>query len=140
MSVVIREMAAQDYDEVLTLWQTSEGVGLSDADSEESIARYLDRNPGLSFVARDGERLVGAVLCGHDGRRGYIHHLTVSESHRRQGLGRTLVERCLSALRRAGIAKCHIFVFADNQATTAFWKNIGWAQRVELVMMSQYTQ
>lgn len=74
MSIVIREMTIQDYDEVLALWRTSEGVGLSDADSDEGVARFLDRNPGLSFVARDGEHLVGAVLCGHDGRRGYIHH------------------------------------------------------------------
>ena len=140
MSVVIREMSIQDYGEVLALWRVSEGVGLSDADSEESIARYLDRNPGLSFVARDGEHLVGAVLCGHDGRRGYIHHLAVGKSHRRQGLGRALVERCLSALRRDGIGKCHIFVFADHQDTIAFWKSIGWTQRVELVMMSQYVQ
>ena len=139
MSVVIREMTIQDYDQVLALWQASEGVGLSDADSEESIASYLHRNPGLSFVAHDGEHLVGAVLCGHDGRHGYIHHLAVSESHRRHGLGRALVERCLSALRRAGIDKCTIFVFADNRDTIAFWKSIGWTQRVELVMMSQYT-
>ena len=140
MSIAIREMTIQDYGQVLALWRTSEGVGLSDADSEESIARYLGRNPGLSFVARDGEHLVGAVLCGHDGRRGYIHHLAVSESHRRRGLGRALVERCLFALRRAGIDKCHLFVFADNQDTIAFWKSIGWTQRVELIMMSEYTQ
>ena len=139
MSVLIREMTKHDYEEVLALWQTSEGVGLSEADWEESIARYLHRNPGLSFVAHDGEQLVGAILCGHDGRRGYIHHLAVSESHRRQGLGRSLVARCLSALRQDGIDKCHIFVFADNQDTIAFWKSIGWTQRVELVMMSQYT-
>ncbi|MFQ5903472.1 MAG: GNAT family N-acetyltransferase [Candidatus Binatia bacterium] len=81
MGIVIREMALQDYDEVLALWQTSEGVGLSDADLEEGVARFLDRNPGLSFVALDGEHLVGAVLCGHDGRRGYIHHLVVSKPH-----------------------------------------------------------
>lgn len=140
MSVVIREMTIHDYEEVLVLWQTSEGVGLSDADSEQSIASYLHRNPGLSFVASDGQHLVGAVLCGHDGRRGYIHHLAVSKSHRRQALGRALVDRCLSALRRDGIAKCHIFVFADNRDTIGFWKGIGWTQRVELVMMSQYTR
>ena len=140
MSIVIREMTIQDYAEVLALWQASDGVGLSDADSEEGVTRFLARNTGLSFVARDGEHLVGAVLCGHDGRRGYIHHLAVSQSHRRQGLGQALVERCLSALRRGGIDKCHLFVFADNQDTIAFWKSIGWTQRVELVMMSQYTQ
>ena len=140
MSIVIREMTIEDHDQVLSLWRASEGVGLSDADSEESIACYLARNPGLSFVAGDGERLVGAVLCGHDGRRGYIHHLAVSKPLHRQGLGRALVERCLAALRRDGIDKCHIFVFADNQDTIAFWKSIGWTQRVELIMMSQYTQ
>ena len=120
MSIMIREMAIQDYDQVLALWRASEGAGLSDADSEESIAHYLDRNPGLSFVARDGEHLVGAVLCGHDGRRGYVHHLAVSKSHRRQGLGRALVKRCLFALRRAGIDKCHIFVFGDDADAIAF--------------------
>ena len=140
MSIVIREMTVRDYDEVLALWRTSEGVGLSDADLEAGVACYLHRNPGLSFVARDGGHLVGVVLCGHDGRRGYIHHLAVSKSHRCQGLGRALVGRCLSTLRRAGIDKCHIFVFSDNGDTISFWKSIGWTQRVELVMMSQYTQ
>ena len=72
MSMVIREMAVRDYDEVAALWQNSQGVGLSDADSREGVARFLERNPGLSFVAREGEHLVGVVLCGHDGRRGYI--------------------------------------------------------------------
>jgi ribosomal protein S18 acetylase RimI-like enzyme len=140
MSIVIREMVIEDYDQVLALWRTSEGVGLSDSDSEEGVTRFLDRNPGLSFVARDGEHLVGAVLCGHDGRRGYIHHLAVSKSHRCKGLGRALVGRCLSALRRDGISKCHIFVFGDNNDTIAFWKSVGWTQRVELIMMSQYIQ
>jgi putative acetyltransferase len=138
--MVIREMTIRDYDQVVGLWQNSEGVGLSDADSREGIARFLGRNPGLSFVARHGEHLVGVVLCGHDGRRGYIHHLAVSKSHRRQGLGRALVERCLSALRRDGIDKCHIFVFAANGDAITFWKNVGWTERVELIMMSQYTQ
>ena len=140
MSMVIREMTIRDYDEVAGLWQNSQGVGLSDSDSREGVARFLERNPGLSFVARDGEHLVGVVLCGHDGRRGYIHHLAVSKSHRRQGLGRALVQRCLSALGRDGIGKCHIFVFAANGDAVTFWKNVGWTERVELIMMSQYTQ
>lgn len=138
MSLIIREMAIQNYDEVLALWQAAEGIGLSDADSQEGVARFLERNPGLSFVARDGEDLIGAALCGHDGRRGYIHHLAVSKSHRRRGIGRALVGRCFSALKRDGINKCHIFVFSDNKDAIAFWKNIGWTQRVELVMMSQH--
>jgi ribosomal protein S18 acetylase RimI-like enzyme len=78
MSIVIREMTTQDYDEVFALWRTSEGVGLSDADSEEDVTRFLARNPGLCFVARDGEHLVGAVLCGHDGRLISITWLSAS--------------------------------------------------------------
>lgn len=88
MGVMLREMTVQDYEEVLALWRSSEGIGLSDADSRENIARFLERNPGLSFVAYDGQELIGAVLCGYDGRRGYIHHLAVAESHRRRRLGR----------------------------------------------------
>ncbi len=136
MNIIVQEMTVRDDEEVFALWQASEGVGLSDADSKESFARFLERNPGLSFVARKGDLLVGAVLCDHDGRRGYIHHLAVTEFHRREGVGRTLVERCFSALKSVGIQKCHIFVFAENHNAIGFWKNIGWRERVELTMMS----
>ncbi len=137
MNIEIREMTIGDYDEVLALWQACEGIGLRDADSQEGVARFLERNPGLSLIALDGQHLIGAVLCGHDGRRGYIHHLAVSKPHRRLGIGRTLVGRCLSALEREGIGKCHIFVFSDNKDAIAFWEKIAWIERVELTMMSQ---
>jgi ribosomal protein S18 acetylase RimI-like enzyme len=137
MSIELKEMTIQDYDEVLALWSASEGIGLSDVDSKESIKRFLARNPGLSFIAVDGDQLVGAALCGHDGRRGYIHHLAVRPSHRRQGIGRSLVGRCMYALLSIGIGKCHLFVFDDNQEAIAFWEKVGYTQRVELMMMSQ---
>ena len=137
MGIELKEMTIQDYDQVLALWRGSEGIGLSDADSKESIKRFLGRNPGLSFIAVDGDQLVGAALCGHDGRRGYIHHLAVRPSHRRQGIGRSLVGRCMYALLRIGIGKCHLFVFDDNQEAIAFWEKVGYTQRVELMMMSQ---
>jgi putative acetyltransferase len=133
-------MTIDDYDAVLALWQASEGVGLSDADSRESIAGYLTRNPGHSFVAEVDGALVGAVLCGHDGRRGYIHHLAVHPNYRRQGIGQELVTYCLAALREAGIQKCHLFVFDGNRNGRAFWQNIGWTERVELVLMSKSTE
>ncbi len=135
----IRAMTIHDYDAVLALWQSADGVGLSDADSREAIGRYLARNPGLSFTAWDGDLLVGAVLCGHDGRRGYVHHLAVRPSYRRQGIGKALASRCLDALAAEGIDKCHLFVFAINADAIAFWKRIGWSQRVDLNVMSQYT-
>lgn len=125
------------YDDVLALWQASEGVGLSSADSRDNIAAYLQRNPGMSFVAIADGRVVGAVLAGHDGRRGYIHHLAVDQRFRRQGLGRQLVTRCLSALRWAGIEKCHLFIVNDNAGGTAFWESLGWQRRADIGIMSK---
>jgi putative acetyltransferase len=137
MSVAIREMRITDYDEAIALWQATEGVGLSTADSREAITRYLARNPGMSFVARQEGLLVGAVLCGHDGRRGYLHHLAVQAGCRGQGLGKALVERCLSALAAEGIDKCHLFVYKTNEGGRAFWRKTGWFDRDTLVLMSK---
>jgi N-acetylglutamate synthase len=137
MSIAIRDMDIEDYESVYRLWGNVEGIGLSDADSKEGIKHFLERNPGLSFVATDGEKIVGAALCGHDGRRGYIHHLAVADTYRRQGIGKSLVGRCMYALMRIGIAKCHLFVFDDNQEAIRFWNKVGWTERVELMMMSQ---
>ena len=140
MDIELREMTIDDYQTVYGVWKNSEGIGLSDADSREGVKRFLAHNPGLSYIALDGEQVVGAALCGHDGRRGYIHHLAVIPSHRKRGIGKSLVNRCMFALMQIGISKCHLFVFGDNQGAIDFWKNVGWTQRVELMMMSQYLE
>lgn len=137
MTVNIHEMSIEDYPQVYQLWEMSENIGLSKADSHHSIQKFLERNPGMSFTAWKGDKLVGTVLCGHDGRRGYIHHLMVHPEHRRQGLGQSLVSRCMYALTRIGIQKCHLFVFEDNAQGIKFWESLGWTKRVELAMMSQ---
>lgn len=137
MSIEIREMNITDYDEAIALWRASEGVGLSTADTREAIARYLARNPGMSFVGHQDGRLVGAVLCGHDGRRGYLHHLAVAVECRGQGLGKALVERCLNALSAEGIDKCHLFVYKTNDSGRTFWRKTGWFDRDTLVLMSK---
>jgi N-acetylglutamate synthase len=139
MKAAIHTFTIDDYDEVLALWQATPGVGLSDADSRANIAAYLARNPGLSFVARAEGRLVGAVLCGTDGRRGYLHHLAVHPDFRRLGIGQELAERCLAGLKAQGIHKCHLFVFAGNDSGRAFWERTGWKQRDDLVIMSKGT-
>ena len=134
--VLITPMTMGDYDEVIALWKATPGIGLSDADSWEGIQRYLESNPGLSFVARSGEKLVGAALCGHDGRRGYLHHLAVDPDHRKSGTGRRLSERCLESLKAEGITRCHIFVYANNSGGLTFWNRIGWYERSEMKLMS----
>ncbi len=137
MTITTRPLSILDHGAALALWQEVEGIGLSAADERDAIASYLERNPDLSFVAWDGDLLVGAVLCGHDGRRGFIHHLAVRESHRRLGVGRMLVEYCLNGLREQGIGKCHLFVYRANTAAQAFWQEIGWTQRDDLHIMSR---
>ena len=139
MGLSVRTMIAQDYDAVMAVWRAAEGVGLSSTDSPEGFVRFLDRNPGLSFVAVDAGDIVAGVLCGHDGRRGYIHHLAVRPEQRRRGMASMLVRRCLEELASQGIDKCHLFVFADNEPAIAFWREGGWIQRVDLVVMSHLT-
>jgi len=137
MCIEILVFSAADYDGALALWQRSKGIGLSEADSRENIETYLQRNPGMSFVARADGRLLGAVLSGHDGRRGYIHHLAVDASARRQGIGRRLIDASLAALKNAGIQKCHLFIFNKNESGLSFWKAQGWEQRCDICIVSK---
>jgi putative acetyltransferase len=123
---------------VLALWRSCEGIGLNESDTREAIAAYLVRNPGLSLVATDADGvIVGAVLGGHDGRRGYLHHLAVASAHRGCGLGRALVDKTLTRLSQLGIQKCNIFLYANNAAGRAFWLREGWSLREDLVVVQK---
>lgn len=130
-------MTIADYDQVIRLWSNTEGIGLSDADTQENIEKFLERNTGLSLVAKTESKIVGAILAGHDGRRGYLHHLCVSSAHRRSGIGRRLLENCLDRLKERGIHKCHVFVFVDNQQGLSFWSKGGFKMREELYLLSK---
>jgi ribosomal protein S18 acetylase RimI-like enzyme len=132
--VSIREMSLADYDAVMALWNSAPGVRASE--SREELDRILRRNPGLSCVAVSGasdrEELAGAVLCCHDGRRGYLYHLAVAEKFRRQAIGKQLVEQCLDRLKAEGIQRCTIFLVADNASGETFWRQTGWRERTDL--------
>jgi putative acetyltransferase len=136
-NIEIREFTMEDYDEALALWRASEGISISAADSRENIQRFLARNPGQSFVARANGRLIGAVLGGHDGRRGFLHHLAVARDARRAGVGNALVARALDGLRAQRITRCHIFVHQNNASATDFWERQGWRERTDLKLMSR---
>ena len=130
-------MTLRDYPAVYQLWSETPGVDLTRADEFVDIERFLKRNPESSAVAFDGERLIGAVLCGHDGRRGFLHHLAVDPEYRRMGIGRNLVDICLASLQSQGIEKCHLFIRKDNVSGLEFWKASGWAERITLTMASR---
>ncbi len=132
--VAIRPMRAEDYPAVYRLWSQTKGIGLRTLDdSPEGINRFLNRNPGISQVALEGEALVGAVLCGHDGRRGYLYHCAVSPALQRRGIGRRLVEAALSALRTEGIHKAALVAYGDNEAGNAFWRSVSFGERCDLI-------
>ena len=137
MEILIEPMTLEHYDEVIAVWKETDYVGLSSADERQPIQTYLLRNPGMSFVAKENHRIVGAALCGHDGRRGYLHHLAVKSSHWKRGIGKTLAERCLQSLRREGIRKCHLFVMRPNREGKAFWQKIGWSLRPNIQLVSK---
>jgi ribosomal protein S18 acetylase RimI-like enzyme len=135
--VTIRPMVEEDIPAALVLWQGMPGIGLREADSPPALARYLRRNPGTSFVAvADGGELVGVSLAGHDGRRGLLHHVAVAVSHRKNGIGRRLVDACLAALKAEGIEKVNLWVKADNAAGLAFWNRVGGRERTDIVTVS----
>lgn len=134
----LRPLTPADYPVVHALWKATEGIGLNESDTPEAIALFLDRNPGLSPVALDATgAIVGTVLCGHDGHRGYLHHLVVTPAARGRGLARALVNECLTNLRALGIPKCNLYLYATNESGRAFWLHEGWAVRDDLLVMQR---
>ena len=133
----IKDFSIAAYDDALKLWQRCEGIGLSSADERDEIRAFLQRNPGMSFLAYDGGELVGTILAGHDGRRGFLYHLAVDPRYRHHGLGKRLSELSLDKLQQAGIQKCHIMVFEGNKTGLVFWESIGWIKRPEIVLLSR---
>ncbi len=124
--ITVREFLMGDYEGAIALWNQVEGVEICEGDSREEIAEYLKRNPGLSRVVEADGQIVGVALCGHDGRRGWIYHLAVAPSYRRQKTGKLLLDDCVRGLREAGLKRAIILVAGDNPAGHEFWLRNGW--------------
>ncbi|MCI8708520.1 MAG: GNAT family N-acetyltransferase [Dorea sp.] len=130
---MLRVMAIDDYEEVYRLWKQIHGFGIRSVDdSREGIERFLKRNPTTSVVAEEDGRIVGAILCGHDGRRGCLYHVCVDESYRRRGIGKSMVVFSMDALKKEKINKVSLIAFTKNDIGNAFWNEIGWVQRLDL--------
>ena len=122
----IRRMNLQDYNKIYDLWLHTSGMGLNTTDdSEAGIEKYLRRNPNTCFVAEKNEEIIGAILSGHDGRRGLIYHLAVKDSERKHGIGSALLDRAMEALQEEGIKKVYIMIFKNNEAGNTFWEKRG---------------
>ncbi len=129
----IRVMTIEDYDHVHALWMTIKGFAIrSIDDSREGVERFIGRNPTTSVVAEEDGKIVGAILCGHDGRRGCLYHVCVHPDYRRRGIGKSMVVFCMNALRKEHISKVSLIAFTANDIGNAFWKTIGWTRREDL--------
>lgn len=135
MNIIIRPMTIADYDQLRALWLATPGMGLNDLDdSREGIDKYITRNPRTCFVAAEATgKIIGAIMCGHDGRRGYIHHTCVRTNRQSEGIGRALVKTALDALKAEGIHKAALVAFARNKSGNTFWEKMGFTEREDLV-------
>lgn len=132
--ITIRVMDIKDYDRIYDLWINTPGMGLNATDdSREGIAQYLKRNPTSNFVAEDDDKIIGVIMSGHDGRRGYIYHTTVLPDYRNQGIAKELVDNAMHALDKEGISKVGLVAFERNKIGNGFWENIGFVVRDDLV-------
>lgn len=130
----IRKMLIKDYDEVYALWMSCKGMGLNNLDdSRDGIDKFMKRNPDTCFVAEIGNKIVGVIIVGNDGRRGYIYHTAVHPQYRNQGIGFQLVDTAMQALKQCGINKVALVVFDRNENGNAFWQKLGFTVREDLI-------
>lgn len=134
--MLIRAMTIEDYEEVYQMWQTTSKRALSRADEKPQIQRYLARNAGMSQVAVIDGKIVGTVLAGHDGRRGFIHHMAVMPQHRRKHIGHSLAQRAIEKITDEGIEKTHIFCYSNNTTGQGFWRDFGFEKRDDVFVFS----
>ncbi|MDO5396519.1 MAG: GNAT family N-acetyltransferase [bacterium] len=130
----IRKMKSDDYDNVYNLWLSCAGMGLNNIDdTKDGIDRFLKRNPDTCFIAEYENKVVGVIMVGNDGRRGYIYHTSVKSEYRNQGIGSKLVDTAINALKNQGINKVALVVFTKNESGNAFWEKQGFTQRNDLI-------
>lgn len=130
---MIRNMTIKDYDDVKSLWNKIKGFVIrSIDDSFEGVERFLLRNPNTCVVAEKDGKIVGSILCGHDGRKGCMYHVCVDPDYRRQGIGKKMVLYAIEMLQKEHINDVSIIAFTENDIGNAFWKELGWNLRKDI--------
>lgn len=133
-TITTREMQPADYENAFALWKTIHHFGIRAVDdSREGIERFLARNPHCSVVAETKEgRIVGTILCGHDGRTASFYHVCVHEDFRKKGIGKRMVVFCMQALKRENVSRISLVAFRENELGNKFWHGAGWTERHDL--------
>jgi ribosomal protein S18 acetylase RimI-like enzyme len=135
----IERAQAEDLQSMLALWRIIPGLGIGRGDEEEALKAFLAKNPSTCLVLRENERLIGTVLGGFDGRRGYLYHLAVHPDYQGRGYGKQLLQQVIQEFKILGTLKIHLFTFKDNPAAAKFYENQGWEQRQDIIVFSQDT-
>lgn len=134
----IKNMDIKYYDFLIKFWEKIPGIGIGKGDEKENIEKFILKNQDLNFVAiNENDDIIASVMCGTDGRRGYIYHLAVDEMYRKKGIGTELVNKVLENLKKITIDKCHIFVFCINDDGIKFWEKIKWKKREDIFVFSK---
>ncbi len=123
--LLIRPFRPADESAVIALWQHCDLVRPWN-NPQRDIRRKLDVQPELFFVAEMGSALVGTVMCGYEGHRGWVNYLAVSPAQRNRGLGRRLMQAAESALQARGCPKLNLQVRETNEAVLAFYNRLGY--------------
>ncbi len=135
-NVKLREFSLSDWEDAWMLWEKEIGEGNDESWQKDRVEKFLKRNPGLSFVAMIDGELSGTVMCGYDGRRGYVYHLAVADVNKRKGIGTALMKLALTKLKNVGAEKVHLMVFVENECAQIFYDKLGFQNRDDITLMS----
>ena len=127
----IRKMVINDYNELITLWKNTDGIGINGYDdSKKAIKKFLERNPNTCFVMEYNKtEIIGTIMGGNDGRRGFIYHLMVKPEHRKNGIGKKLLEKTETSFGKAGLRRINLVVLKKNITGNKFWDENGYEIR-----------
>lgn len=131
--MMIRTMKLEDYDRIYELWSGMKGFGIRTIDdSKEGVEKFIKRNPDTSVVAEEKGRIIGTILCGHDGRRGCMYHVCVAKEYRKHGVGHKMALEAMKRLKKEGINKVSLIAFRSNGVGNEFWRRLGWTFRKDI--------
>ena len=123
------------YHDIIDLWKRS-GIEVSSSDTQDEIAKILKRNSDLFLIGKEDGKVVAVVIGAFDGRRGYVHHLAIDPDYQKKRYGKMMMDELIERFRKKKVHKVHLFIEKHNKEVVAFYKELGWDIRNDLIMMS----